>query len=89
MKKLTLSLLIGSALMAQSAFAAQAPRAVTYLTSWGVPVESVEDMKEVKADTFLLSFGGWDASGKLSSSDNIVSVPQYDPWYINAPAYVV
>ncbi|HCM9596291.1 glycosyl hydrolase family 18 protein [Enterobacter bugandensis] len=89
MKKLTLSLLIGSALMAQSAFAAQAPRAVTYLTSWGVPVESAEDMKEVKADTFLLSFGGWDASGKLSSSDNIVAVPQYDPWYINAPAYVV
>lgn len=90
MKKLTLSLLIGSALMAQSAFAAQTPRAVTYLTSWGnIQPGLVEDMKEVKADTFLLSFGGWDASGKISSSDNIVAVPQYDPWYINAPAYVV
>ena len=91
MKKLTLSLLIGSALMAQSAFAAQAPRAVTYLTSWGVSADSVEDMKEVKADTFLLSFGGWDESGKIFSSDNnsITAIPKYDPYYINAPVYVV
>jgi chitinase len=88
MKKLTLSLLIGSALMAQSAFAAQAPRAVTYLTSWGISVDSIEAMKEVKADTFLISFGGWDEHGNMSSSDNIMSVPQYNAWDINAP-YVV
>lgn len=88
MKKHTLSLLIGSALLTQSAFAAETPRAVTYFTSWGIQPNSVEDMKEVKADTFLLSFGGWDQSGNISSSDNIVAVPKYDPWYINAPAYV-
>jgi chitinase len=90
MKKLTLPLLIGSALLAQSAFAADSQRAVTYFTSWGgIQPSFVDTMKEAQADTLLLSFGGWDASGNLSSSDNIVAVPKYDPWYINSPAYVV
>lgn len=88
MKKLTLPLLIGGALLAQSAFAAQGQYAVSYLTSWGgIGAGSVETLKDVKANTLLLSFGGWDANGNLSSSDNIVSMPTYDPWYIQASAY--
>lgn len=88
MKKLTLPLLIGGALLAQSAFAAQEHYAVSYLTSWGgIGEGSVETLKDVKANTLLLSFGGWDANGNISSSDNIVSMPTYDPWYIQASAY--
>ena len=88
MKKLTLPLLIGGALLAQSAFAAQGQYAVSYLTSWGgIGAGSVETLKDVKANTLLLSFGGWDANGNISSSDNIVSMPTYDPWYIQASAY--
>ena len=88
MKKLTLPLLIGGALLAQSAFAAQEHYAVSYLTSWGgIGAGSVETLKDVKANTLLLSFGGWDANGNISSSDNIVSMPTYDPWYIQASAY--
>ncbi|MGU3524780.1 carbohydrate-binding protein [Enterobacteriaceae bacterium C23F] len=87
MKKLTLPLLISGALLAQSAFAADAQRAVSYLTSWGgVNAESVDTLKDVTANTLLLSFGGWNASGAIASSDNIVGVPAYDPWYIQASA---
>jgi chitodextrinase len=88
MKKLTLPLLIGSALLAQSAFAADTQRAVSYFTSWGgINAESVDTLKEVSANTLLLSFGGWDANGNIASSDNIVGMPTYDPWYIQASAY--
>lgn len=88
MKKLTLPLLIGGAILAQSAFAAQGQYAVSYLTSWGgIGAGSVETLKDVKSNTLLLSFGGWDADGNISSSDNIVAMPTYDPWYIQASAY--
>ena len=89
MKKLTLPLLIGGALLAQSALASETPRAISYLTSWsGINAESVETLKDVDADALLLSFGGWDANGTISSSDNIIAVPSYDPWSIQAQAYV-
>ncbi|WP_313654416.1 carbohydrate-binding protein [Pantoea sp.] len=88
MKKLTLPFLIGGALLTQSAFASDAQYAISYLTSWGgIGAGSVETLKDVKANTLLLSFGGWDANGNISSSDNIVSMPTYDPWYIQASAY--
>lgn len=88
MKKLTLPLLITGALLAQSAFAADSQRAVSYFTSWGgINADSVETLKEASANTLLLSFGGWDANGNISSSDNIVAMPTYDPWYIQASAY--
>ena len=88
MKKLTLPLLIGGALLAQSALGADTPRAVSYLTSWGgVGVESVETLKEVTANTLLLSFGGWDENGNISTSDNIAAMPSYDPWFVQASAY--
>ncbi len=88
MKKLTLPLLISGALLVQSAFAADTQRAVSYFTSWGgINAESVETLKEATANTLLLSFGGWDANGKIASSDNIVAMPTYDPWYIQASAY--
>lgn len=88
MKKLILPLLISGALLSQSALATQSQRAVSYLTSWGgISADSVETLKEATANTLLLSFGSWDAQGNISSSDNIIAMPTYDPWFIQASAY--
>ncbi|WP_129543246.1 carbohydrate-binding protein [Serratia sp. 1D1416] len=87
MNKLPLALLIGSAFLAQSAFATESSRTLSYLTSWGnYGANPVEDLKQSKVDTFLLSFGGWDSAGNISSSDNIIAAPTYDGYWL-PPAY--
>ena len=87
MKKLTLPLLITGALMAQSALAAQQQRAISYFAFWSGPEASaVETLKEADADTLLLAFGGWDVNGNIYSFNDIVAVPAYNPWDIQAKA---
>lgn len=71
MKKLTLSLLIGTALFATASHAADNQRVISYLTSWGAADMTAELIKKSEVDTLLLSFGSWDASGNISGSDSM------------------
>jgi len=88
LNKLSLAFLIGSALLSQSAFSAENPRTLSYLTSWGnYGTDAVEQLGKSNVDTFLLSFGGWDSAGNISSSDNLVSPAEYNPYWLT-PAYV-
>lgn len=80
MKKLTLSLLVGSALLTQSVFAAQENRAISYLTSWGIPAQAEKEMARSRIDTLLLSFGQWDATGNIQISDGMASIPTDMDW---------
>jgi hypothetical protein len=59
---------------------------IAYLTSWGAHgLSDLEDPSLV--DTYLLSFGKWDANGIVSTSDNIAAVPEYNEyWY--EPGYL-
>jgi len=79
-RKLTLPLLIGSALLTQSVFAAQENRAISYLTSWGVPAQAEKEMARSRIDTLLLSFGQWDAAGNIQISDGMTSIPTDTYW---------
>lgn len=88
LNKFTLSLIIASTFFSQSALCAENSRTLSYLTSWGnYGTDSVAQLDKSKVDTFLLSFGGWDSAGNISSSDNLVTVPTYDAWYMT-PAYM-
>ncbi|AFI89660.1 hypothetical protein EXT68_02865 [Pectobacterium parmentieri] len=87
LNKLSIALLVSSTLLAQSAFAAETNRTLSYLTSWGnYGTNPVEELNKSKVDTFLLSFGGWDSNGTISSSDNLISVPEYNAYWMS-PAY--
>lgn len=82
MKKLTLALLVGSAILSGSAISAENNRTLSYFTSWGdYTLDAVNDLSKSGVDTFLLSFGGWDAEGNISSSDKIIDVPAYNAYY--------
>ncbi|OON41353.1 hypothetical protein BTJ39_05165 [Izhakiella australiensis] len=85
MKKLSLALLIGSSLFAQSAMSAEHNRTLSYLTSWGLTSDAAAQLNNAKVDTYLLSFGGWDAEGKISSSDKLLDIPEYNAWYLDTP----
>lgn len=86
MKKLTLSLLIGSALLAQGAQAADQQRAISYFTSWSSNEFTAEHLKQSKMDTFMLSFGRWDTAGNISTSDELLK-SDYAPEHM-APTYI-
>lgn len=60
-------------------------RTISYLTSWGL--SDIGQLYNSKADAYLLSFGKWDASGNITTSDGIASMPSYDPSWMN-PAYL-
>lgn len=82
MNKKTLALFIASAFIAQAAIAADQNRAISYLTSWGLADGDAATLEKSKIDTFLLSFGKWDAQGNIETSDDIVSAPEYSPWWM-------
>ena len=62
-----------------SAYAAT-PHKVAYLTSWGLSDPAALEQSAV--DTFLLSFGQWDAQGNITVSDGMVTTPEYDPYWL-------
>ncbi|MBL4673257.1 MAG: hypothetical protein JKX81_13450 [Arenicella sp.] len=55
------------------------PRYIAYLTSWGLPDNATELLKQSKADAYMLSFAKWDELGNISSSDHIVEKPSTEP----------
>ncbi|PSW20486.1 hypothetical protein C9I98_06450 [Photobacterium sanctipauli] len=59
-------------------------RSITYLTSWGIT--DIEELQNSKGDGYFLSFGKWDASGKVTVSDDMIT-PDYDSHWI-APQYL-
>lgn len=80
MNKLSLALLVSSALLAQSAISAENNHTMSYLTSWGLPSgDAVAQLEKSKVDTFFLSFGGWDSNGNITSSDKILAKDEYNP----------
>jgi chitinase len=83
LKKLTLAVLVGASLLAQSAIGAQNNRAISYVTSWGLPTDAATVLDDSKVDTFLLAFGKWNADGTITTSDNIATVPAYNAWYLD------
>ncbi|CAI1712321.1 Chitinase A1 precursor [Serratia ficaria] len=84
MKKMTLPLLISGALLIPSAFASQDNRAISYLTSWGIPAQAEKEMSRSKIDTLLLSFGQWDAAGNIQISDGMAAIPTDTYWIPSA-----
>ncbi|WP_052130637.1 glycoside hydrolase family 18 protein [Erwinia typographi] len=86
LKKTVLATLMGCALMAQMmpAGAAENARTVSYLTSWGLPdIEKLNDgLNKSDIEIFMLSFGAWDSNGKVSISDGMAEVPNYDPYWM-------
>lgn len=80
MKKMTLPLLISGALLAQSVFASVDNRAISYLTSWGIPAQAEKEIVRSKVDTLLLSFGQWDAKGNIQISDGMTTIPTDSYW---------
>lgn len=82
MKKLSLAICIGAAFLAGSAGAAEKGRAISYVTSWGLPENAATVLGSSKVDTFLLSFGKWNADGSIETSDDIATVPEYNAWYL-------
>ncbi|WP_345828070.1 glycosyl hydrolase family 18 protein [Erwinia sp. HDF1-3R] len=85
MKKISLALMISASLFAQSAMSAEQHRTLSYLTSWGLPSDAAAQLEHAKVDTWLLSFGGWDAQGNISSSDKLLDIPEYNAWYLETP----
>ncbi|MCS2162678.1 glycoside hydrolase family 18 protein [Scandinavium sp. H11S7] len=82
MKKLTLSVCIAAAFLAQSAMAATTNHAISYVTSWGLPDNSASILDTSKVDTYLLAFGKWNSDGSIETSDSIATIPAYDAWYL-------
>ncbi|MCX8958076.1 glycoside hydrolase family 18 protein [Erwinia psidii] len=87
MKKLSLALMITTALFTQSAFSAENHRAISYLTSWGLSDGDAATLAKSKIDSFLLAFGKWDDNGNIVTSDGIASLPDYNAWWMPT-AYV-
>ncbi|MGY4534932.1 hypothetical protein ACVW0Y_004085 [Pseudomonas sp. TE3786] len=75
------ALLMGACL---SAHAAATPHKIAYLTSWGLSDPAALEKSEV--DTYILSFGQWDSNGNISSSDNLVTAPPYNDYWL-PPGY--
>ncbi|MGR1225477.1 glycosyl hydrolase family 18 protein [Aeromonas veronii] len=53
---------------------------IAYLTSWGISEPS--SLYDSNVNTLFLSFGSWDSAGDISSSDNIASIPDYNPYWL-------
>lgn len=60
-----------------STTSARPPRAIAYLTSWGLPSDATIKLRNSTADAYMLSFARWDKNGKISSSNNIVDKPDH------------
>ncbi|EKT60288.1 glycoside hydrolase family 18 protein [Providencia burhodogranariea] len=75
MKKLTFVLIISCAILIQPAFADPNKRAISYLTSWGLPENAPKLIEDSKVDILLLSFGRWDEGGEIHMSDNMITPP--------------
>lgn len=88
MNKKTLAMLLGGifALQAGLSHAAES-RAVSYLTMWSSygATELSEKLPASKADTFLLSFGEWSADGSINFSENALTPPAWDAYYLPTP----
>lgn len=87
MKKLTIALITSCAILMQPAFGAPTNnRAISYLTSWGLPAQAEKEIARSKVDILLLSFGQWNARGDIQISDNMITAPT-DAYWIS-PAYL-
>lgn len=80
-KPIFAGILIGASLAAHAA----EPYKMAYLTSWGL--SNPEVLEQSKINTYMLSFGQWDAQGVISTSDGIASIPEYNAYYMS-PGYV-
>ncbi|PNS12297.1 hypothetical protein COO59_07285 [Mixta theicola] len=88
MNKKLMALLVGGLFAAQVGLTHAAEnRVVSYLTMWTSysETELTEKIPASKADTFLLSFGEWAADGKLSFSENALTIPAWDAYYLPTP----
>lgn len=75
-KSLLAALMLGASFTAHAA----TPHKVAYLTSWGLSDPAALEQSAV--DTYILSFAQWDAQGVISASDDMMSVPKYDPYWL-------
>ncbi|WP_336193113.1 glycoside hydrolase family 18 protein [Providencia stuartii] len=84
MKKLTIALIISCSTLMQPVFSAQATqRAISYLTSWGIPSLAEVEIARSNVDTLILSFGQWDAQGNIQVSDGMTT-PSFDSYWISS-----
>jgi len=81
LKSIVTGMLIGASLTAHAADSYK----MAYLTSWGL--SNPEVLEQSKINTYMLSFGQWDAQGVISTSDGIASVPEYNAYFMS-PAYI-
>ncbi len=81
LKSIVTGMLIGASLAAHAA----EPYKMAYLTSWGI--DNPATLEQSKINTYMLSFGQWDAQGNISTSDGIASIPDYDAYYMS-PGYI-
>ncbi|WP_067704242.1 glycoside hydrolase family 18 protein [Erwinia sp. ErVv1] len=84
-KKTAVATLLGCTLLAQMMPAAAAEnRYVSYLTSWGLPdVDALTaQLKKSEIDIFMLSFGQWDTEGNITVSDDMLTVPKYNGYWM-------
>ena len=88
MNKKLMALLVGGLLAAQSGLSHAAEnRVVSYLTMWTSygATELSQKLPASKSDTFLLSFGEWSADGSLKFSENALTAPEWDAYYLPTP----
>lgn len=84
MKKLTIALIISCSTLMQPVFSANATqRAISYLTSWGIPSLAEVEIARSNVDTLILSFGQWDAQGNIQISDGMTT-PSFDSYWISS-----
>ncbi len=81
LKSIVTGMLISASLAAHAA----EPYKMAYLTSWGLSNPDI--LEQSKVNTYMLSFGQWDAQGVISTSDGIASIPEYNAYYMS-PGYV-
>ncbi|YCI29693.1 glycoside hydrolase family 18 protein [Erwinia sp. PK3-005] len=88
MNKKLMALLIGGLFTAQTGLTHAAEnRVVSYLTMWTSysATELSEKLPVSKTDTFLLSFGEWSADGSVTFSENALTPPEWDAYYLPTP----
>ncbi|EML7933747.1 glycoside hydrolase family 18 protein [Providencia rettgeri] len=85
MKKSTIALIMSCTILIQPVFGAPADqRAISYLTSWGIPAQAEKEIARSNVDTLLLSFGQWDQNGIIQVSDNMITAPTDTYWISSA-----
>ncbi|HHQ6628402.1 TPA: glycoside hydrolase family 18 protein [Serratia fonticola] len=87
MEKLIITIIMIHAILMQPAFGDPAgKRAISYLTSWGIPAQAEKEIARSKVDILLLSFGQWNVDGNIQISDNMITTPTDVSWI--PPAYL-